>query len=99
MEFVTWLFMLAFAYGLGLFWYDLLPGKLPEMPWRVAAYPFALMVLAETFVPIGPTFQGFHPGDAVVASLIGVIIDWLITYFRHPQAIETLELRAQPAHG
>ena len=44
MQFATWLFMVAFAYGIGIFWYDLLPGRLPHMTWRVAAYPFALMV-------------------------------------------------------
>ena len=25
MQFATWLFMVAFAYGIGIFWYDLLP--------------------------------------------------------------------------
>ena len=97
MEVATWLTMVAFAYGLGVFWYDLLPGKLPDLPWRVAAYPFALMVLAEAFVPIGPKFLEFHPGVAVVAALIGCVIDWIITYFRHPQAIETLEMRKAPS--
>jgi hypothetical protein len=99
MEVATWLFMLALAYGIGVFWYDLLPGKLPDLPWRVAAYPFTVMVLAEAFLPLGPTFQGFHPGGAVIAALIGCIVDWLITRFRHPEAIETPELRRAPAHS
>ena len=34
-QFATWLFMVAFAYGIGIFWYDLLPGRLPHMTWRV----------------------------------------------------------------
>jgi hypothetical protein len=85
--------MVAFAYGVGLFWYDLLPGKLPELPWRVAAYPFTLMVIGEAFVGVGAQFMGFHVGTAVIAGLVGVVIDWLITYFRHPQAIAAPELR------
>jgi len=85
--------MVAFAYALGVFWYDLLPGKLATIPWRVAAYPLALMILAEAYVPLGPTFLGFHPGTAVIASLIGVIIDWIITYFRHPESVVTPEMR------
>ncbi len=98
MSVVTWLTMVAFAYGVGLFWYDLLPGKLPELPWRVAAYPFILMVIGETFVGVGPQFMGtFHVGTAVIAALVGVVIDWLITYFRHPQAIAVPELRQMPA--
>lgn len=43
--------MLAFAYGIGVFWYDLLPGQLAERAWRGAAYPFAAIVLAEAIVP------------------------------------------------
>jgi hypothetical protein len=95
----AWLFMVAFAYGVGVFWYDLLPGKLPDMAWRVAAYPFVLMVIGEAFVPVGPSFLGFHPATAVVAALVGVIIDWIVTVARHPQAIATLELRSAPAHS
>ena len=91
--------MIATAYGFGLFWYDLLPGKLPDIPWRVAAYPFAVMVLGEALVPIGPAFQAFHPITAIIASLIGVVIDWIITYFRHPQAVATPELRTAPMHS
>src|SRR5437879_5365025 len=47
MELGTFLLLSAFAYGIGIFWYDLLPGKLAERPWRVAAYPFVGIVLAE----------------------------------------------------
>jgi hypothetical protein len=94
MDIGTLLLMVAFAYGLGIFWYDLLPGKLPEQTWRIAAYPFVLTVLAETFVPFGPTFGGFHPATAVVAGLVGVIIDWVVTQVRHPS---TTPLELQPA--
>jgi len=58
MQFATWLFMVAFAYGIGIVWYDLLPERLPHMTWRVAAYPFALMVIGEAIVPFGPSFMG-----------------------------------------
>ena len=37
MQVATWFFMVAFAYGIGVFWYDLLPGKLPEMAWRIVS--------------------------------------------------------------
>lgn len=99
MEIATWLFMVAFAYGVGVFWYELLPGKMTGATWRVAAYPFAVMVLAEAFVPLGPKFLGFHPGSAAIAALIGVIIDWLVTYLRHPQMAESLEMRRSPAQS
>jgi len=100
MQFATWLFMVAFAYGIGIFWYDLLPGRLPHMTWRVAAYPFALMVLGEAIVPFGPSFMGFHVITAIIAGLIGVIIDWIVTTARQPRTIETLETQGAPAaHG
>lgn len=99
MPVATWLTLVTFAYGIGLFWYDLLPGKLPDMPWRVAAYPFVLMVIGEAFLGVGPMFMGFHVGTAVIAGLVGVLIDWLITYFRHPLAISTPELRQVAAQG
>jgi hypothetical protein len=97
MEVATWLFMVAFAYAVGVFWYDLLPGRVTGKTWRVAAYPFAVMVLAEAFVPLGPKFLGFHPGSAVIAALIGVIIDWLVTTLRHPKMAETLEMQTAAA--
>ena len=37
------------ANGIGIFWYDLLPGRLPHMTWRVAACPFALMVIGPVY--------------------------------------------------
>lgn len=97
MGFATWLFMVGFAYGLGVSWYGLLLGRLPDLPWRVAAYPFILMVLAEAFVPVGPSFLGFHPGIAVIASFIGVVIDWLTARYRHPKATTSFEVRVSAA--
>ncbi len=99
MQVATWLFMVAFAYGIGVFWYDLLPGRLPHMTWRVAAYPFLLMVIGEAFVPFGPSFLGFHPATAIIAGLIGVIIDWIVTTARQPRAIDSLETQSAPAHS
>ncbi|MBX5492930.1 MAG: hypothetical protein IRZ14_17405 [Chloroflexi bacterium] len=91
MDLGSLLFMVAFAYGLGVFWYDLLPGQLADRAWRVAAYPFALMAIGEAFVPFGPTFGGIHVITAVVASLIGVVLDWIIQVARHPAAVSTPE--------
>lgn len=102
MEIAMWLFTVAFAYGVGVFWYELLPGKLPGATWRVAAYPFALMVLAEAFIPSGPlkgpALMGVHPGLDAVAALIGVIIDWLVTTLRHVTVAKP-ETRGAPAHA
>jgi hypothetical protein len=92
----SFLFMLAFAYGLGVFWYDLLPGQLSDRTWRAAAYPFALMAFGEALVPYGPSFGGVHVITALVAALIGVIIDWIIQTARHPAAAPTPELHAAP---
>ncbi|HWP34842.1 MAG TPA: hypothetical protein VNM66_04520 [Thermodesulfobacteriota bacterium] len=97
MEFGTWLLYVALAYGLGVFWYDLLPARLPDMPWRVAAYPFVLMIIGEAFLPLGPEFAGVHPITAVIASFVGVVIDWVVTQARQPEAIPSLERRRAAA--
>lgn len=94
----TWLFMVAFAYGIGVFWYELLPGHLPGALWRVAAYPFAAIVLSEAFIHFGPLVLGFHIGSAAIAALVGVIIDWLVTSFRHATLAKP-EARGIPAHA
>ncbi len=91
MDIGSFLFMLAFAYGFGVFWYDLLPGQLSSRTWRAAAYPFALMAFGEAFVPWGPTFGGIHVITALVAALIGVVIDCIIQTARHPAAVSTPE--------
>ena len=44
MEIGTFLFRLACAYGLGVFGYGLLPGRVSERAWWVATDPFALAV-------------------------------------------------------
>jgi hypothetical protein len=45
------------------------------------------------------TVKGFHIITAIIAGLIGVIIDWIVTTARQPQTIETLETQGAPAHG
>lgn len=94
MDFGTWLLFASLAYGFGVFWYDLLPARLAERPWRVAAYPFVLMVIGEAILPFGPAFAGVHPITALIASFVGVIIDWIVTQARQPQTVTSLERRA-----
>jgi predicted MFS family arabinose efflux permease len=91
MDIGTVLLILLFAYGIGVFWYDLLPGRLSERAWRVAAYPFVAIVLAEALIPIGPVIGGLHVVPAVVAALIGVLLDWLVTTLRHPAMVRMPE--------
>jgi hypothetical protein len=98
MDLGTILLMLGVSYGLGLMWYDLLPGKLPQQVWRVAAYPFLGIFVAEMLVPgvltFDPTFGGLHLITVFVGSLVGVIVDWIITQARHPATVAQFEPRA-----
>lgn len=99
MQFAIWLFMVAFAYGIGIFWYDLLPGRLPHMTWRVAAHLFLLMMIGEAAVPFGPSCMGFHIITAIIAGLISVIIERIVTIARQPRTIVTLDTQSAPAHS
>jgi hypothetical protein len=97
MELGTFLLLTAFAYGIGIFWYDLLPAKLAERPWRVAAYPFVGIVLAQGLLPhewLGPAFGGLHVVPMLFGSLFGVLVDWFVTSYRHPAAIVAPEMHA-----
>lgn len=80
------LIILALAYGLGMFWYDLFPTKRASSVLRVGAYPFLGIVFAEAWMmpllAIGPTFGGWHPFTAFVGSFLGVAVDWIISYVR-----------------
>jgi hypothetical protein len=98
MDITTLLLMVGFAYAVGIFWYELLPGRLPGALWCVAAYPFALIVLFETFLPIGPKPLGFHPGGAVIAALIGVLLHWQVSYVHGAAASRVPAMRGTPAH-
>src|SRR5713101_8330817 len=91
MDIGTVLLMLGVSYGLGLLWYDLLPAKLPERVWRVAAYPFLGIFVAEAVLaPVlsfDPKFGGIHLVTALVGSVVGVIVDWLVNQARHPSMV------------
>jgi hypothetical protein len=84
---------LGLAYGFGVLWYELLPGKLAKSAWRVAAYPFIGIFIAETLFPVGLSFGGIHLAAAVIGSLVAVIVDWIITTTRHPAAVAQFEPR------
>jgi hypothetical protein len=98
MEFGTLLLLIGFSYGIGVFWYDLLPAKLAEKPWRVAAYPFMGIVLGHMLLPadyLGPAFGTLHAMPLVFGSLVGVVVDCLVTAYRHPAAIAAPEVHAR----
>jgi hypothetical protein len=100
MELGTFLLLVGFAYGIGIFWYDLLPAKLAERPWRVAAYPFVGIVLSEAVIRpdwMGRAFGGLHIVPLLVGSLFGVVVDWLVTSYRHPAVIVAPEMHARAA--
>jgi hypothetical protein len=101
MDVGTILLMLGISYGLGLLWYDLLPGKLPEQIWRVAAYPFLGIFAAEALLrpvlPFDPTFGNLHLLTVLIGSLVAVVIDWGIRQARHPSMVLTPEARAVAA--
>lgn len=97
MEFATFLLLIGFSYAIGIFWYDLLPAKLAGKPWRVAAYPFMGIVLAEALFPagyLGHAFGALHVMPLVFGSLIGVLVDWMVMTFRHPAEIGAPEMHA-----
>ncbi len=91
MDIGTLLLMVGLAYGLGVLWYDLLPVREPDKVWRVAAYPFVGIFVAEAWLsPVmwfDPKLGSIHLITAVVGSLVAVLVDWAITEVRHP-AIE-----------
>ena len=97
MEIGTLLLMVGLAYAFGVLWYALLPGKLPERVWRVAAYPFLGIFVAETLLPkvyaSDPMFGGMHLVASAAGSLIAVIIDWIIVQARRPSVVTQLEPR------
>jgi hypothetical protein len=100
MDVGTLLLMLGLSFALGLLWYDLLPGKLPEQVWRVAAYPFLGIFVAEALLgPIftfDPKFGGLHLLTAFIGSLVAVVVDWIITQARHPAVVAHFEPRLEP---
>jgi predicted MFS family arabinose efflux permease len=99
MDIGTFLLMLALAYGLGVLWYDLLPGKLSDRVWRVAAYPFLGMWVAQALLTPhfanDPEFGGIHLVSAIIGSIVAVIVDWIITAARQPSAVQMFEPRRE----
>lgn len=93
MDIGTLVLMFALAYGLGVLWYQIL-GEVPSSIWRLMAYPFVAIVLAEVYVPFGPAFGGVHVLGAVAAALAGVGLDRAIQYLRHTAAAPALESRS-----
>jgi hypothetical protein len=100
MDIGTVAILLGVSYALGVLWYGLLRGKLAEQVWRVAAYPFLGIFVAEMLLPpiltFDPIFGGIHLVTAFVGSFAAVVADWIITQARHPALIaqpEPLERR------
>ena len=96
MDVGTFLLIVGLSYPLGLLWYDLLPGKLPEQVWRVAAYPFLGIFVGEAVLSTALTFDpkvgGIHLISAIIGSIVAVIVDLLVTQARHP----VMAMRAEP---
>jgi hypothetical protein len=93
----TFLLLLGLSYVLGLLWYDLLPGKLPEPVWRVAAYPFLGIFVAAALLPFDPKFGNLHLLTVLIGSLVAVVADWVIDQARHPSLVRMPETRVAAA--
>ena len=87
----TFLLMVGLAFGLGVFWYNLLPARMPDKAWRVGVYPFIGIYVAETLLApalaFDPQFGGIHLISALIGSLVAVVVDWAITDLRHPSLV------------
>ena len=99
MDIGSLLLMLGLAYGLGVLWYDLLPGELPDRVWRVAAYPFLGIWVAQALLTPhfanDPGFGGVHLVAAIIGSIVAVIVDWIITAGRQPSMVLAPEPRRE----
>ena len=83
MDIGSFLVMLALAYGFGVLWYDLLPGRLPDRVWRVAAYPFLGMWVTQALLtphfPNDPALGDVHLVAAIIGSIVAVIVFLMVT--------------------
>jgi hypothetical protein len=99
MDVGTLLLMAGLAYGFGILWYNLLPATVPGPVWRVMAYPFLGIYVAEALIapmlPFDPVFGGIHLISAIVGSIVAVVVDWVILQARHPAQVP--QPRPQPA--
>lgn len=82
MDLTSIVLMAALAYGLGLFWYGLVLGRTHDSIWRTAAYPFTAMVCAEAYAPLGPAIGHTHLLSALIAALVGALVDWAVGMIR-----------------
>jgi|BEDMetMinimDraft_2_1075160.scaffolds.fasta_scaffold02276_5 hypothetical protein len=78
----TVIFIALMAYGFGAFWYILLTGHLPASIWRTVALPFAATALGLAYFHFGPSFKHTYPLVTLIASLVGVLVDLIISYVR-----------------
>jgi|SRR5579871_2335956 len=95
----TVIVILGLSYALGVLWYELFNGKLPGPVWRVAAYPFLGIIVAEMLMPSliagDARFGGIRLLAAFLGSLAGVVIDLLITRLHHRQVMALPEPLAE----
>lgn len=98
MDIGTFLLMVGVSYAFGIFWYSLLPGRIPDHAWRVAAFPFFLIFLGQAFFRFGPAFGGLDVYTVILGSLAGTLVDWGIREFRHPLLSHLRDVE-EPAPG
>jgi len=88
MDVGTLLLMAGLAYGFGLLWYSLIPAQVAGPVWRVLAYPFLGLYVAEAFLaPVlkfDPSFGGIHLISAIIGTIVAVVVDWAIMSVRRP---------------
>src|SRR5437588_13024927 len=82
MDFGTVVLMGAVAYGLGLFWYGLILGRSHDTIWLTAAFSFIAIVFGETYAQLGLQLGHLHPLTALIAALVGVLVDWDVGWIR-----------------
>jgi drug/metabolite transporter (DMT)-like permease len=82
MDLGTVLLMGALAYGLGLFWYGMVLGRTQDSVVRTAAYPFLAIVFGQAYLQLGPQVGHLYLVGALIAALVGVLVDWAVGMIR-----------------